>query len=444
MLTPAIATVNASNINIKNTNKSAIDDSGFKGSVGFQTNEWVDDVGEVVGNKYWGEFDLGYDSTSAIDMDKKFRLKTRVNDEGQIMFSLPESYLKYDFGEHTAYFGRAILPWSALDAAWGFGKLNNRVNFDGFEPGQEGLAGVLVDFKLSPSVRLQAFASGLYIPEMNPGTKTDKDKGTVECTNPWCSAPDAEADTNDDGDPDTPIVYDVNMPEIQDIIFRYSIGGNIDLKVKDFGFNAFVIRKPENTISLSVEVSLDAPNNVVNAEITPQVYYQNVAGMEANYDVVRNVNIYASYLGIKPDKNPDRDEPLIVYTGIKPNKKDEEYVGTGVRYNNKNFKASVNYVARISEFDITDDVLVEYPRWNQAANLNLSLGLTRKLGLSFDYKYDMHTEDRLTMFRANYLYRPNIIITAGANVIGSRAENDSYWSNFVNNDTVYSSLKYTF
>ncbi len=436
---------NRSTLRLDTPNQIPSKDNGFKGSVLFQTNQWMDDVGEVVGNKYFGEVDLSYNSKNGGDLEQKYEFKSRINDQEQLQFSLPETYVKFRLGQNSeVYAGRKILPWSSLDSTWGFGKLNNRINFDGFEPGQEGLTGATVNFNFDSGFKVSFFGTGIYVPELNPGTKINEGDGTIECQNAWCKAPDAGADTNSDGVPDKDIFYSVEMPDIADVVFRYAGGVNLGFENQNHKFNGFFIRKPENNFSLSVEVSFDAAEDIVNADVTPQFFYHNVSGAEYALKAIKNVELYANYLRIDPDNNPDNTEPLIVYTGIKPNKKFEEYVGSGARYSNRDFAASFNYVARISEYDVSEDTLVEYPRWNQAVNLNISTKLSRKLALGFDYKYDMLTEDRLTMLKANYQFRPNMVISAGANIIGSDDDADSYWSDFVNNDTVYSSFKYIF
>ena len=443
----AQASNNQSTLDLKPIAPKVETKSNLKGSVLFQSNQWVENVGEVVGNEYFGELNIDYDSKSKDQgtLDKKFQLKSRVNNEEQMMFSITETYLRHKFGKNNdAYFGRRILPWSKLDSTWGFGKLNNRVNFDGFEPGQEGLTGVAVNFRPVDNFRVSLFGSGIYAPELNPGAKIDKEKGTIACQNAWCKAPDASADINNDGTPDKQIFYSVNMPDISEIIFRYTAGLSFALETDMFSLSGFGMRKPENNISLSVEISLDSQKDMIIADVTPEIYYHNVGGAELSVNPIDNVETYVSYLHIKPDTIPDTASNVFQYTGIKPNKKQEDYLGVGARYKNHKFFASVNYVARVSEFDISEDVLVEYPRWNQALNLSTSVDLTSKFGLSFDYKYDMLTEDRLTMVKANYLFRKNMMISAGANVIGSSSERNSYWSDFVNNDTVYSSFKYVF
>ncbi len=416
--------------------------SKLTGDVSFQSNEWVQDVGEVVGNKYFGEINLDYDSKVVGEMDKKFQLSGRVNDKEQMMYSVPEAYLKYKFGSNQMIFGRAILDWNKLDSVWGFGKLNNRKNFDGFEPGQEGLTGMTLSHRSENGFNFSLFGSIIYVPEMNPGMKIDKENKTIVCENPWCKAPAPSADVEGR---DVPIEYTVNYPEVEDVIFRYSVGARVGFENEFVGVHGFTMRKPENTLSVLAEVAYENGSGAIEAEVTPQFYYHDVTGGELTFTPIENVTLYGSVFQIVPEETPDGNTPNIQYTGIRPNKKKEEYIGAGVGYDNKGlFKFGFNYIARTSDFDISDDQLVEYPRWNQAYHFNIGAKLSRTVSLGFDYKYDMLTEDRLTMFKANYRYSSDILISVGANMIGSNEDKGSYWSDFVNNDTVYSSMKYIF
>ena len=147
---------------------------------------------------------------------------------------------------------------------------------------------------------------------------------------------------------------------------------------------------------------------------------------------------------IIPNKYPDNNEPLIEYTGIKPKKKSEEYISVGAYYQNTDWSAHAGYIARISEFDTESDILVDYPRWNQAVNLSIKKKFSRKIQVALDIKYDMITEDRLTTFKTDYFLDRNIVAAFGVNVIGTNKNKESFWAKYENNDSVYSSLKYIF
>jgi len=351
------------------------------------------------------------------------------------------AYKLSGFENSDISFGRVILPWSKADANWGFGKLNNRVNFDGFSPGQEGLTGVRYVYRVNKYFKVEAFGSYTYIPELNPGQKIDEENGTVSCNNPWCDSPDESTEISGT---QVPIFYNVNMPEISEVLFKPSFGLRFKAGSEKVNVSGFFTRKPENSISLSVEVAYENDNQRVFADITPEVYYHNVFGGDLNYKINKNLSLYGTAIAIRPDRNPDTNGQVFEYLGIRPNKIDEEYAGGGVQFNDGRLVTSLNYIARLSDFEKVDDPLIQYPRWNQAVHFNIGSKLTRKIGLALDYKYDMLTEDRLTMFNASYLLTPSIITSLGFEMIGTAKSADSYWAKFANNDRLYGSLKYTF
>jgi len=208
---------------------------------------------------------------------------------------------------------------------------------------------------------------------------------------------------------------------------------------------AFYIRKPENNVSIAAEVKYETDNQRLFVDATPQFYYHDVKGGNLELEVKEwNVKLYGSAISIVPEKLPDSDIPYIEYTPIKPRKLQEDYLSSGIVYDNGHVKAHAGYIARVSEYDRENDLLAKYPRWNQAGHLALDFNLTRKIGVSLDYKYDMLTEDRLTMFNTSYRFGPNVIASMGVNIIGTNPDEESYWTQFENNDSVYSSLKYTF
>jgi hypothetical protein len=417
-------------------------EKGLRSEFIFRSNELVENVGEQVGNRFFGDYNIDYDAGGGADLIKKFSLRSRVNNEEQLMFSIPESYLKYEFGDSQLVFGRQILNWSSMDANWGFGKLNNRVNFDYFEPGQEGLTGILYSTKLTKNLTVELFGSTLYVPEMNPGQKYDKENGQVSCQNMWCKP---LANTAPVGDKDVPIFYNVNMPEVNDVVFRYTVGGRIVLDLDPVEIDFFAIRKPENTVSVTAEIQYQNDENRIFVDVTPQFYYHDVKGGSVKIKPTDNFTVYGGGISILPNSFPDGSEPYIEYTGIKPQKISEDYLGGGLLYSNDNYVAGIHYIARVSEYDIdSDNLLVDYPRWNQAYHINLQARLSRKLSMGLDYKYDMLTEDRLTMLNANYNVSRNVTTSMGMNIIGANEDTNSFWTDYSNNDSVYAQMKYRF
>ena len=417
-------------------------ESSLEGDFAFQSNSLVDNVGEVVGNKHFGSFNLKYQSYSDTDVYKGLEFATRVNDEEVLQYSIKEAFIDLRYSNSRLGFGRSNLEWSQVDKIWGLGKVNNRVNFDYFEPDQEGLIGVFYDKQYSNGFNLGLFGSLVYVPEMSQGLVVDKESGAIECKTPWCDAPASSAEIEGK---QVPIVYNVNYPDVSDVINKYSVGLKLGYKfTENIGADLFYLRKPENELSVTAEVSVPPEVSVINVDVTPQFFYHDVRGGNFEFKLTDEFAIYASAIGITPNKYPDGDEPFIEYTGIKPKKKFEEYGSGGFKYNDGDLKGHLGYIARLSEFDTENDILVNYPRWNQAVHLAISKNLTRKLFVALDLKYDMLTEDRLAMFNTSYSFGPNVVASLGVNTIGTSDSKESFWAKYENNDAAYTSLKYKF
>lgn len=401
-------------------------------------------IGNVPGNRYNAEFYFDYyknnNSAYTRGLETRFTTSALINDQSLLMYSLQEAYV----GGHLSNkdkvkFGRQILPWSTVDTVWGFGKLNNRKNFDYFQPGQEGLIGLSYERKSSNGMRYRAFVSGLYVPEMNPPLDIDKKNQTISSRSPWADTPASTAEVEGQL---MDVKYDVNYPEINDVIYRYSVGANIGFENDHWVLDNFIMRKPENNLTADVQVNVDFVTKQVNAQITPEFYYHDVYGSTLKYRN-RDIEMYISGIAIRPNTFPDVDEK-VRYTQIKNEKRREDYMGGGIIRSNDLYTIGFNYVARLSPFDREKDDLALDPRWNQAINLIAARKVTRRLLLSTDIKFDMLTTDRLIMASAEYTVSKFMVMNFGVNMIGTPADGKSFWSPYTNNDSVYGGLRYVF
>jgi len=428
----------------------AVDYDTIQGHFGALSNQLNRDVGDVPGNRYNGDLSFTYNKNGSEELERKFDFAALVNDESLTMWSLQEAYVVkrgafrgYDYIEKTGdqfKIGRQNLAWSPVDQTWGLGKINNRKNFDFFDPGQEGLVGVGYENKSSSGFFWKVFGSGLYIPETNPSLDIDKSENTITSRNPWADAP---AATTDIDGTETPIQYIVDYPKISDVIYRYTIGANVGWENKHWGVDGYFIRKPENQLSTNVEVALADNAASVKAFIKPEFYYHDVFGGNLKY---RNsdVEMYVSGLGIFPNTFPDGSQTATTYTEIKTEKRREAYLGGGISRTNDIYSLGFNYIARVSSFDRDRDSLAQDPRWNQAVNVFVSRTIKTKFRLSGDFKYDMLTTDRLVMLRAGYKVSKELLMTLGVNMIGTPNSGKSYWSPYTNNDALFAGLRYIY
>lgn len=419
---------------------SAIAAPLFQGSVGALSNQLASGVGDVDGNKYNTDINLSYHKDIANRLEQKFTFNGLINDQNGKMYSVNEAYIG-NKGEVIDFkIGREILDWSDIDGTWGFGKVNNRQNFNGFDPGQEGLTGLSLKFKTQNGFRAKFFGSYLYAPETNPSLDINNSNGTITSKNPWSDPPASSARLESR---DVPIQYHVQYPKTSDVVFRYSLGLNLGWENKHWVVDSFLMRKPENQISETVDISYNTGDDKIKAFIQPQFYYHDVYGSNIKYRN-KDLTMYLSGIAIRPNTYPDGDPLVTQYTQLTVEKRREDYVGGGVSKDNDKMSLGLNYVARLSPFNRIDDVLAQDPRWNQAVNTYVRYRFNRFFMASVDGKYDMLTTDRLVMVRASYNASKNMLVNVGVNMIGTPTDGKSYWSPYTNNDAVYASVRYIF
>lgn len=416
----------------------------IQGHLGALSNQASQNVGNVPGNRYNADFEFDYNksqvSSYSNELEKRFHVAALVNDQSLTMYSVQEAYIggKITSKDHLSI-GRQILDWSTVDSTWGFGKVNNRRNFNYFEPGQEGLVGLNYERKSTNGMRYRVFGSGLYVPESNPSLDINKKDKTITSRHPWADAPATRAEVQGVM---MDIQYNVDYPKINDVIYRYSVGANIGFENEHWKFDNFVMRKPENSTTPDVEVAVDFTQRIVTANIDPRFYYHDVYGSTLKYRN-QDIEMYVSGIAIRPNEFPDVDEK-VRYTEIKNKKRREDYVGGGISRANDLYTIAFNYVARLSPFDRNKDDLAQDPRWNQALNFMGLRNFGRFWSLMADVKFDMLTTDRLLMVRGIYNATKELQMNIGVNMIGTPANGKSYWSPYTNNDAIYGGLRYVF
>ncbi len=408
---------------------------------GFSSNQFAKDVGDVEGNLYEGTIDYTYFDKRPGYLEKKFDFSASLNDLGGKLFSLNEAYIQHKYSNFRLTLGRKIIDWSKIDSIWSLGHLNNRENFNFFTPKEEGLTGLGFGIDLSHGFSVNLFTSIIYQPELNPGNKIDKDAGTVECRSVWCKAPDSSTDVSGS---ETPIFYDIKYPDISDIVFRYSAGLNLAFENNGYKANAFWMRKPENNISISAEISIDVTDvgftDTVFISVYPEVYYHDVMGINFSKQY-KKLNGYVSAFSVTPNGSPDGNRKVYDYTGLQPEKRDEQYLGGGLQYTTNRFQVSADYLGRVSSFNQDEgDLLAEEPRWSQVMRLALKAHY-KKFSFNADIKYDTISEDRLYYTTATYHHNKMWAGYLGAQIIGTSVDTASYWDEFVNNDAFFAGVK---
>ena len=86
-------------IHVKKSEEKVKKSSDFKTEFGFRYNEIVQDVGDVVGNQYFGRLNLDYHSESSEGTAKSFEFKSRINNEEVLEYSVKEAYIEFNSGQ---------------------------------------------------------------------------------------------------------------------------------------------------------------------------------------------------------------------------------------------------------------------------------------------------------------------------------------------------------
>ncbi|MBL7664887.1 MAG: hypothetical protein JNM93_07115 [Bacteriovoracaceae bacterium] len=410
-----------------------------------QNNQLDQDAGQSIGNQYNADFNFKYISRRDGQENKVFDFASRVNNESLIMFSVIEGYIARGNAERGSQYkiGRVILPWSPIDSTWGLGKINNRVNFDFFRPGQEGLTGLNYNIRGNNGFVLNTFASYFYIPELNPSLDINVDKGTIDSRHPWATVP---ATTAQNGTDTYDLLYDVDYPDIGKILFNYSLGLNVGWSNRNFELTSFYIRKPDNTISIAAKPQIDEDfaSNTATVKVEPGIFYNDVVGATARYKN-RGFSFYGSVIASYPDGAYEGDVQFYNLTNYKHVKIKEEYGGIGMSKTSDRLTYGANYLARRSAFEKdADNILQELPRWNESVNIFAKVSFNKFVTTGFDVKYDLMTFDRLFSFNTAYLWNKHTKISFGFDIIGASDRAETFWSPFRNNDSVYSKLHYVF
>ncbi|MDH4468276.1 MAG: hypothetical protein QE271_09470 [Bacteriovoracaceae bacterium] len=416
----------------------------YYGDISLRYQDWTDQIGGLEGNKYWGTFNFTYDYKEPfVDSERKIDLTISTNDAGGFFFAVKEAQFTTIGVQQEFSAGVLILDWVEIDRVWGLGKLNNRVNIDFFNPGQAGLPGVRYKFNVSKNIKFDTFASFIYVPELNPSLKINKDAGTVTSRSPWAEAP---AATTQVGGLDRQIFYTVHIPDIQDIVLRPQAGINLQFSLfENLHISSYYIKKPENNLSNTATLIVDNITFTPYVDVYPKIYYHELWGGQVTFETPdRDIQLYGSYLMSQPGDKPENDQDIInLGYAFRLDKKSEAYTGAGIRYLFLNGESHFGYIARLTDYD-ESNLLERKPRWNQALNFALEFKFFESFAFETEFFYDMLNYDRLASVKLRYDYSSFLAASLGLNAVTSPDDGVGYWADFRNNDALFTEVSILF
>jgi hypothetical protein len=177
--------------------------------------------------------------------------------------------------------GRRYYEWSKVDHEWSsvMSLWSPRYTWDQIHPETVGMTGAFYEFK-TQHVQFLAFGSPVAIPEM--GAPTSDVNHQLVSSDPLFAAPPSHLPIMG---VDTPIVYNLDTPPLQDILFR----PNFALRFRydfDSGFwasaNSGVL--PVNIVQLAAAPQLDGATGNLDVNIIPQFPMRNINTVETGFD----------------------------------------------------------------------------------------------------------------------------------------------------------------
>ncbi len=412
------------------------------GSISFRHNDPISVIDNQTINLWWVHSNLKYSTEKFL-----FNSQLQFEEGGLTMFSVQELYYKNSFTHLDLKAGRFNLNYSTLDKNWGLGKINNRVNFDFFNPDQEGLVGIGLSFKKFKNITIDGFFSYLNVPELNPPLNIDNDKGTISSKSSWADAPDSVATS---GSLTFPLNYKVNTPSISDLVFKPSLGLNFKVHnfiISDLIVNFFAIYKPENQLSNEANVELEiTPITSGKVTIDPSLSQHFVFGGSISKKFSDRYHLNLGLLSNKLDKKSAIDSDVIndnIGLGIDINRADETYMEISSQYETEILSVDLGFLKRLSSFS-KESTLDTIPRWDSVVHLGVEYSFLPKFLFQLDVKFDFGSKDRVYQSSIGYSYSQYLSAKLGFQIIGSPQSGDGFWARYRENDSVFADVKITF
>lgn len=366
--------------------------------------------------------------------------------------SLPQGYLCLKNDNEELVIGRKILNWNPSEKFWGLGQLNALQSFTLLGQEQEGLTGIHYEYQ-TRSFRAAILASYLYVPQMNPSLSV-KD-GKVSSNTDWVKLPPSKTVVNDQV---VPIYYDIKKPDAAEVVLQKSLGANLAYLWNDGSLSAYGIFKPENKLRMNAEAYYDQKLDQVRVKADPFANHHLVYGLHADQKLARDVTVQTgmqmtdptvqlgSDLAFLKDKTntQKRNEFESKYFSIKPKYEKEAYAYASAVFDQSVFDLSLNAIELLTDNQkSSDDLMSDTVKWHRAVGLGLDYDITENFSMNLAAQYDLLMADSLVRNEYSYRFMREMSLAMGLEMVNS-LRTESYWSSYRTNDTVYSTLSYTF
>ncbi len=384
-------------------------------------------------------------------MDADLRLYTG---NSSYLYSVPQAYIQYRTSRRSDIaVGRKLVDWNPADQTWELGNINGMQGYNLTGDKQEGLFGLHANRRINKNWNIKLFGSAFYAPSLNPAYEI-KD-GKISSNTPWQAAPPTKMRMKG---VDTPIYYEVGEYNVSDIVLQESLGGNLSYNWRGGEVSVYGMYKPENKLRINAEGKLRKGADEVHVVATPQVNHHFVYGMGVKQKVNRRVKVSGGFEVIDPNSDLKSDlglgivNPTLIknnkrdfdsdYIKVEPSYQKQTYVHMGAQYDTPICKMGLNYLYNFSE-QSGDAVFGDAVKWHNAVGVTVDYDFNDNLSMLFDFKYDIEMGDNIIKKELSYRFLNQMSIAVGLELLKAPRD-DSYWSVYRENDTVYSNFGYSF
>ena len=392
--------------------------------------------------------------TYFVEGDSKFFLNT----DKDMNFSVPEAYIQFNKEKSISTFGRRLINWDEQERFWLLGKMNGLQGFKLLEEKEEGIVGYHFDYRLNSNLKISVVFSYLHVPVLNPGIDVDSD-GKITSTSEWYRRPPTETFI---AGQKKEIYYEINEPDISDVILKKTIGANITYNWMRGGEYAgelsfYAIYKPENNLRINADASFDTSLNKVRVVADPVVNHHLVFGPQLkqkfeHFDFVTgiqysdpNAKLGEDFNAIDPVKlNENGKNFESEFFTIEPNYDREIYYYGTINYQNKNFTAKLSTIHNLTNIARgNDDFFSDTVKWRHALGAQFTYEFFNSVSFLFDMKHDITRGDNILRMEAYYYFAKDFGLKLGTELLLAPKDN-SYWSAYRANDTAYLDIGYHF
>lgn len=370
-------------------------------------------------------------------------------DEGAFNYSIQEAYGVYQTQNFKVNIGRQILDWNTNEKYWSLGFLNGLQSFTLLSTEEEGVTGIVVS-KTVGNFEFNILGSYLFIPQINPSIGFKN--GEVKSRSEWVRLPPRKTIVSN---LEVPISYSVADYQVEKIVFNKSLGANVRYFWESGGVSAFAIYKPENKLRVNASAYYD--NLVTNKVIVtadPTINHHAYYGFQT-FHSFGDIKARGGVSYVDPNAKLGKDFLIDItnarktfksdFFNINPRYDKEAYAHVSLNYDkSKNYKLSLNYIHLLTE-DVrgNDDFFSDTVKWKSTFGGGFQYFFNDHFDVAIDLKYDVIRKDNIVKGEAKYTHNQWLSLALGLEVLKA-PDNNSYWSFYRTNDTLYSTIGLVF